>query len=112
MTDLATLDALETLDLKEAARFLRAGYETTKDLVETGQLPAVCLNQKHTVILREDLIAYVRDEGRRQAADRKAKVRPARVEAPILGRRRSKPLPDLARYEVTTSALPGSSRAN
>lgn len=111
MTDTTSLDSLDTLDLKQAAKFLRAGYETTKELVENGDLPAVCLNQKHTVLLREDLIAYVREEGRRQAATRKAKKQAAQI--PEAKRRRAGTvMPDLARYEITTSVPPAKSRAN
>lgn len=61
----------DTLGLEDAARMMRLGLEAMKDLVEKGEVPAVRLNQKHTVMLREDLIDFLRSEGRRQAAERK-----------------------------------------
>lgn len=61
----------ETLGLEGAARMMRLGLEAMKELVDKGEVPAVRLNQKHTVMLREDLIDFLRSEGRRQAAERK-----------------------------------------
>lgn len=61
----------DTLGLEGAARMMRLGLEAMKDLVDKGEVPAVRLNQKHTVMLREDLIDFLRSEGRRQAAERK-----------------------------------------
>lgn len=86
---------------------LRLGLEAMKDLVDKGEVPAVRLNQKHTVMLREDLIDFLRSEGRRQAAERKKSAigsrpaantpesRPARRES----RSRRTKLPDLRAYE-------------
>lgn len=67
-------DLADTLGLEDAARMLRLGLEAMKDLVDKGEVPAVRLNQKHTVMLREDLIDFLRLEGRRQAAERKKSV--------------------------------------
>lgn len=98
----------DTLGLEDAAKVLRLGLEAMKALVEEGTVPAVRLNQKHTVMLREDLIEFLRAEGRRQAAERKAAIgkRPAaNSERPTPQRarpakvRRISP-PDLAAYEV------------
>ncbi|MGE8282846.1 MAG: hypothetical protein ACN6PX_03140 [Stenotrophomonas lactitubi] len=86
---------------------LRLGLEAMKDLVDKGEVPAVRLNQKHTVMLREDLIDFLRSEGRRQAAERKNSANGNRPSAnsPVPGptRRTSKArrtkLPDLRAYE-------------
>ena len=92
-----------TLDLKEAAAFLHLGYEAMKSLVDSGQVPAVSLNQKHTVLLREDLVAFIRDEGRRQADERKRlKRKPLATESCTPTRNRSRVLPDLSKYEIVT----------
>lgn len=64
-------DLEDTLGLEGAARMMRLGLEAMKDLLDKGEVPAVRLNQKHTVMLREDLIDFLRAEGRRQAAQRK-----------------------------------------
>lgn len=103
-------DNSPTMGLQQSANFLRLGLEAMKDLVANGEVPAVVLNQKHTVLLREDLIAYVREEGRKQAEKRR-KLAASRAPEPSAGsstattrraRPRRGPLPDLGRYELTT----------
>ncbi|MDG9763970.1 hypothetical protein [Stenotrophomonas sp. GD04064] len=97
----------DTLGIEGAARMLRLGLEAMKELVDKGEVPAVRLNQKHTVMLREDLIDFLRSEGRRQAAERKKSAignRPAaNASASGQARRVSKSrrtkLPDLRAYE-------------
>ncbi|HDS1367146.1 TPA: helix-turn-helix domain-containing protein [Stenotrophomonas maltophilia] len=99
--------AEDTLGLEGAARMLRLGLEAMKDLVDKGEVPAVRLNQKHTVMLREDLIDFLRAEGRRQAAERKksaigtrpAANTPESVQARSASKSRRKKLPDLRAYE-------------
>lgn len=100
-------DLDDTLGLEGAARMRRLGLEAMKDLVDKGEVPAVRLNQKHTVMLREDLIDFLRSEGRRQAAERKKSAigtRPAaNTPESVPTRRASKSrrtkLPDLRAYE-------------
>ncbi|WP_312705033.1 hypothetical protein [Stenotrophomonas lactitubi] len=97
----------ETLGLDGAATLLRLGHEAMKDLIDRGEVPAVRLNQKHTVMLREDLIEFLRSEGRRQAAERKKSAIGTRPAANTPGslptRRASKSrrteLPDLRAHE-------------
>lgn len=100
-------DLDDTLGLEGAARMLRLGLEAMKDLVDKGEVPAVRLNQKHTVMLREDLIDFLRAEGRKQAAERRKmavgnQARPATLESNQPRRknrsRRVTP-PDLRAYE-------------
>ncbi|WP_423159361.1 hypothetical protein [Stenotrophomonas geniculata] len=97
----------DTLGLEDAAKMMRLGLEAMKDLVDKGDVPAVRLNQKHTVMLREDLIDFLRSEGRRQAAERKKSAignRPA-ANAPLgattkrKGKARRISPPDLRAYE-------------
>ncbi len=100
-------DVGETLSLEDAAGIMRLGLEAMKDLVDKGAVPAVRLNQKHTVMLREDLIDFLRSEGRRQAAERKKSAigsRPAANTPESLptrraGKSRRTKLPDLRAYE-------------
>lgn len=100
-------DIDDTMGLEGAAKMLRLGLEAMKDLVDKGEVPAVRLNQKHTVMLREDLIEFLRSEGRRQAAERKRSTIGARPasNAPDAGSTRRKcssrrtKLPDLRAYE-------------
>jgi len=97
----------ETLGLEGAARMMRLGLEAMKELVDKGEVPAVRLNQKHTVMLREDLIDFLRSEGRRQAAERKKSAignhRTANASMTTTPKRQSKARritpPDLRAYE-------------
>ena len=87
-----------TLGLEEAAALLRLGLESMKRLVDDGAVPAVRLNQKHTVLLRSELIAFVREEGRKQAEARRVAAMPVQPRQRPSGRRRRQ-LPDLSRYD-------------
>ncbi|MBA0331022.1 hypothetical protein [Stenotrophomonas maltophilia] len=100
-------NAEDTLGLEGAARMMRLGLEAMKELVDKGEVPAVRLNQKHTVLLREDLIDFLRSEGRRQAAERKksaignqpAANAPVGTTAKRKGKARRISPPDLRAYE-------------
>jgi hypothetical protein len=94
-----------TLDLQQAATFLHLGLESMKELVASGEVPALSCNQKHTIMLRDDLIAYVREQGRKQAEHRRNKrVLPDVVPAaPRTTRGRANSRPDLSRYESTST---------
>ena len=100
-------DLDDTLGLEGAARMMRLGLEAMKDLVDKGEVPAVRLNQKHTVMLREDLIDFLRSEGRRQAAERRKSAIGHRPAANALvgnppkrkGKARRRSPPDLRAYE-------------
>lgn len=62
----------ETLSLEEAAKLSRLGLESFKALVEAGEIPAVRFNQKHTVIVRDQLLGYLRAKAVEQAQERRA----------------------------------------
>jgi hypothetical protein len=87
-----------TMDLEQAAAFLHLGYKAMKALVDTGEVPALSLNQKHTILLRDDLITYVREQGRAQAARRRSR-KP--IDAPPTRAKRSISKPNLDAYERT-----------
>jgi hypothetical protein len=98
-----------TMNLEQAADFMHLGYKAMKDLVDSGEVPALSLNQKHTILLREDLISYVREQGRKQADKRRARNQPPSTNVPATARRRGGKLtlPNLDAYEVTTSPQRG-----
>lgn len=106
----------ETLDLEGTAKLLRLGVEATRELIATGKLPAVQLNQKHTCVLREAAIEYLREEGLRQALERR-KAHEAITLTIVQPKGTGKPagrLPDLSGYETaaaTKAASPRSKRA-
>ena len=96
----------DTMDLQEAAAFMKCGLRAMRELVDNGDVPALQINQKHTLLLRADLISYVREQGRAQAAKRRARkagtAAPSPTPAPPRHRRGSKaPKPDLDAYEAT-----------
>lgn len=99
-----------TMDLEQAAAFLHLGYKAMKELVDSGAVPALSLNQKHTILLRDDLITYVREQGRAQASKRRAR-KAAAIPHPNPQRRatrsRTAAKPDLSIYEITTSDRQG-----
>jgi hypothetical protein len=99
-----------TMDLEQAAAFMHLGYKAMKELVDSGEVPALSLNQKHTILLREDLITYVREQGRKQADKRRARKQPAAATTTPTtphhrGRKTAKP--NLDAYEVTTAGQRG-----
>ncbi len=106
MADMPTTAAAndETLGLEQAATLLHLGLEAMKDLVREGAVPALQLNQKHTVLLRADLLAYVREEGRKQAEQRRRMRKGGNTQpvdaASSRTRRARAPKPDLSRYEA------------
>lgn len=73
---MADRTAPDTMNLAEAAAYLKLGYEATAALFESGQLPGVSLNQKHSLFLRDDLDTFIRETARRQSSDRRAGLRP------------------------------------
>lgn len=89
----------DTLDVDGAAALLRLGRDSTLGLIDSGILPAVRLNTRHCVLLREDVLGYIRAEARRQAAERARGHAPATEPTPTSPRRRGpkrRVLPELA----------------
>jgi excisionase family DNA binding protein len=97
----------ETLGIEQAAELMRIGYEAMKQLIDAGEVPAVILNQRHVVLLRSDVIAYIHEQGHIQAEQRRrvAKRSKGSTIAPqaaaLRGSKRKIP-PDLSRYELLT----------
>lgn len=91
----------DTMGLEEGARFLRLGLKAMKELVDSGKVPAVSHNQKHTVMLREALVEHLREEGRKQAAERRVKylAEQGRAKKPRRAAKAKPTLPDLSAYE-------------
>lgn len=101
-------DPEDTIGIEDAATMLRLGLDATRELVDTGQLPALRLNQKHAVLLREVVLDYIREEGRRQAEERRkaaiGKSRTPKHAAPSASPRpRRHAVPDLRAYENPAS---------
>lgn len=96
-----------TMDLQQAADFLHLGLKSMKELVESGAVPALSCNQKHTILLRDDLIDYVREQGRLQASKRRARKPAADIKPVTRARRGATPKPNLDAYDLTTGVKQG-----
>jgi len=94
----------DTMNMAEAAEYLKLGYMATKELFDTGMLPGVSLNQKHTVFLRADLDGWIREMSRRQAAERREGAKPTERATAQTARQRRGSKPDLSRYEAWATA--------
>jgi len=102
----AAVDTSETLDPKGAAALMRCGVEAVEQIIDSGALPALRVNQKRTVLLRADVLAYIAQHAREQAEQRRKQqvAKDARSATPIKSRQ-PKPrqtLPDLNRYELNS----------
>ncbi|HXD38849.1 MAG TPA: hypothetical protein VN624_19500 [Rhodanobacter sp.] len=97
------IDTSETLDVKGAAALMRCGVEAVEQIIDTGALPALQINQKRTVLLRVDVLAYIAQHAREQAEQRRqrqgAKGRTGATPFKSRQARPRQPPPDLSRYE-------------
>lgn len=88
-----------TLNIEEAAAYLKLGQKAFRALFESGDIPGVSINQKHTVFLRSELDDWIRRMGREQSAARRTGPQPTPAPMPVRLRRR-RTLPDLAAAEA------------
>jgi hypothetical protein len=62
-----------TLDIFEAALFLRARTETVSGLAASGELPATCVDS-NWIFLEEDLVNYLRGRIARETHERRQRA--------------------------------------
>lgn len=86
----------DTLGLGEAAAMMRLGEDSLRELIVVGQIPAVSLNRKHWVILREDVLTFLRETAQRQASERRERIAAAYEAPPTPGSRRGRPRQQLS----------------
>lgn len=87
----------ETLSVEEAAALAKVGVDCMKSLIDTGEIHAARFNRKHCVLLREDVIDYIRKRAREQSKQRRSiKTVPVQADRRGTGGRRRNPLPALA----------------
>lgn len=63
----------ETLSVEDAAALMRLGVDATQELITLGEIPAASLNRKHWVLLRSDVLDYIKKLARRQQMERLAR---------------------------------------
>lgn len=66
-------DSETTVGLEEAAAFLRADRTTVMALIPSGELPAAKIGRPW-VILKSDLVDYLRKESAKQTSERRVSV--------------------------------------
>lgn len=64
----------DTLSVEEAAEVMRIGADAMRELIVSGEMPALSLNKKHWVLLREDVLDFVRTRARQQQEDRRNRI--------------------------------------
>src|SRR5690349_6771379 len=77
--------ATDALSLADAAALLRLGEDSLRELVAMGELPALSLNRKHLVLLREDVLEFIRTQARHQQDQRRTNWQARRTEAEFEG---------------------------
>lgn len=86
----------DTLSLDEAAKMMRLGEDSMRELIVTGAVPAVSLNRKHCVLLREDVLAFLRATARQQADEKRGRIAAALDATPSSISRRGRKRIDLS----------------
>lgn len=100
--DLADEDCMDnsTLNIEQAAAYLKLGQKAFRALFEAGDIPGVSINQKHMVFLKSELDDWIRRMGREQSAERRNVRTPRAAPIVTVGSRRRRALPDLAAAEA------------
>lgn len=62
---------IETMDADECAALLRCSVDQVEELARTGEIPGVKLG-RGWLFVRADLLAYIAELARQQAAERRA----------------------------------------
>ncbi len=84
----------ETMDSEECAALLRCSIDQVEELVRNGDIPGVKLG-RGWLFVRADLLDYIAELARQQAAERRARLSPPANVAPIqqVKQRRRQPPP-------------------
>lgn len=61
----------EFLTLEEAARLLHLGVDSIRRLIDSGDLPAAELDQKRVILLRDQLVEFIRTKSNEQSVARR-----------------------------------------
>lgn len=71
-----SMPPIETMDADECAALLRCSVDQVEELARTGEIPGVKLG-RGWLFVRADLLAYIAELARQQAAERRARHAPA-----------------------------------
>jgi excisionase family DNA binding protein len=103
------LDDDETIGAAAAARILHCGVDQADDLAASGEIPATKFG-RGWIFVRADLIAYIAERARTEAAQRRSKRKPAPASSMVLAavppkpsRRRTPPTLPNAPHLVSTT---------
>ncbi len=96
----------DALSLADAAALLLLGEDSLRELILMGEIPALSLNRKHIVLLKEDVIEFIRTHARRQQAQKRTAWQSAENHAEFSGLRRDVRKPGRGRAEIPTLSEP------
>jgi hypothetical protein len=94
----------QTLGISDTAQVLRLGEDAVRELILLGHLRALSLNRKHWVLLKSDVLEYVRKAARTQQLERQARfaqINSCATQPPVKPasakphRQRRRPIPSL-----------------
>jgi len=95
---MSALPMLETIDSDQCAELLRCTPGQVEEMARAGEIPGLKIG-RGWLFVRADLLAYLAERARDEAAQRRARRQPGNAVAPIIKRRRNVPpvLPVLPR---------------
>lgn len=82
----------ETIDAKECAQLLRCKADQVEEMARAGDIPGLKIG-RGWLFVRADLLAFLAERARKEAADRRAKRSPQQNVLPIKRRRVPPALP-------------------
>ena len=81
----------ETIDADECAQLLRCTAGQVEEMARAGEIPGLKIG-RGWLFVRADLLAFLADKARQEAADRRSKRQPESTQVvPIKQRRRAPP---------------------
>ena len=86
----APVDHLETIDAEECAPLLRCTVGQVEEMARSGDIPGLKIG-RGWLFVRSDLLAFLAQRARDEAAERRANRAPGAKVAPIKPRRRAPP---------------------
>jgi excisionase family DNA binding protein len=85
-----TASPLETIDSDQCAELLRCTPGQVEEMARAGEIPGLKIG-RGWLFVRADLLAYLAERARDEAAQRRARRQPGNAVTPIIKRRRNVP---------------------
>ena len=85
------MTAPDTIDADQCAELLRCSVDQVEEMARAGYIPGLKIG-RGWLFVRADLLAWLAQRAREEAADRRARRQPAAIVQPIKPRRRPPPV--------------------